>query len=266
MQTHTLAVVGSVDDGKSTLIGRLLLDLKVLAEDQLADLERASRSRGHKSLQLALVTDGLKSEREQGITIDVAYRFFSSLKSRFKVIDCPGHEQYTRNMVTGASQAQSAVVMVDITRGIQSQTLRHCTVLHWLGLKDVIICINKMDLVDFSQAKFESLVQGMTTELSKLGLSVRYFIPISAETGDNVVGPSLAMSWYKGLSLLDCLDLFASEARDESISEVNFSVQGIYKTQCADSSKWNRWVLGRLETGVLEVGQKLFRFFRLSCA
>jgi bifunctional enzyme CysN/CysC len=199
---------GSVDDGKSTLIGRLLYDAKQVFEDQLEHVALASERRGGEgTLDLALLTDGLRAEREQGITIDVAYRYFATAKRRFIIADCPGHRQYTRNMVTGASTADVSVVLIDARRGVLEQSKRHAFISALLGIPQMVVAINKMDLVDYSQARFEELVEEFDGFASKLlGVSDISYIPMSALNGDNVVERSELMPWYDGLVLLELLE------------------------------------------------------------
>src|SRR4051794_25478854 len=192
---------GSVDDGKSTLIGRLLHDTKMIYEDQLAAVKRDSVKHGTTGageVDLALLTDGLKAEREQGITIDVAYRYFSTDKRKFIIADTPGHEQYTRNMATGASTCQLAIILIDARHGVMPQTKRHSFIVSLLGIKHVVVAINKMDLVGFSQVRFEAIKQEYTGFVAKLGIPDVKFIPMSALKGDNVVEKSAAMPWYQG--------------------------------------------------------------------
>src|SRR5213595_2664186 len=197
-----LATAGSVDDGKSTLIGRLLYDSKAIFEDQLAAVERTSRARGEDYTNLALLTDGLRAEREQGITIDVAYRYFATPRRKFIIADTPGHEQYTRNMVTGASTADLAIVLIDARKGVVAQCKRHAFISSLLAIPHVVVCVNKMDLVDFSQSRFDEIVEDFDRFAARLEMSDVTFIPISALLGDNVVERSQAMPWYQGPPLL----------------------------------------------------------------
>src|SRR5690606_16072810 len=199
---------GSVDDGKSTLIGRLLHDTHLLLDDQVAALEADSRRHGTQGddLDFALLVDGLAAEREQGITIDVAYRFFGTEKRKFIVADCPGHEQYTRNMATGASTADLAVVLVDARRGLLTQTRRHSYIVSLLGIRDVILAVNKMDLVDYRQDVFDAIASGYRDLAAQLGIPHVTCIPLSALKGDNMLGRSAATPWYRGESLLHCLE------------------------------------------------------------
>ena len=203
-----LLTCGSVDDGKSTLIGRLLYDSKMIYEDQLAALEQDSVTRGTTggNFDPALLTDGLKAEREQGITIDVAYRYFSTARRKFIIADTPGHEQYTRNMATGASTVDLAVILIDARHGVLTQTKRHSFITSLLGIKHVLVAVNKMDLVDFSQERFDEICAEYKSFATRLDIPDLHFIPISALHGDNVVNPSDQMSWYQGTTLMAFLD------------------------------------------------------------
>src|SRR6476469_1640910 len=200
MSTELLRLVtaGSVDDGKSTLIGRLLYDSKQVLVDQLEHVEQTSQRMGHDFLDLSLLTDGLRAEREQGITIDVAYRYFATAQRRFIIADTPGHAQYTRNMVTGASTADLAIVLVDARKGVLSQSKRHAFISSMLGIPHVVVCVNKMDLVDFQEDVFERIVEDFDSFAARLEMPDVTFIPISALHGDNVVERSGAMPWYQG--------------------------------------------------------------------
>jgi len=199
---------GSVDDGKSTLIGRLLHDSKMIFEDQLAAINKDSKKHGTtgEEVDLALLVDGLQSEREQGITIDVAYRFFATDKRKFIIADTPGHEQYTRNMATGASTADLSIILIDARYSVQTQTRRHSYISNLLGIKNIVIAINKMDLVDFSEARFNEIKADYLAFATELGIEEPIFMPVSALTGDNVVNPSENMPWFKGPSLMELLD------------------------------------------------------------
>jgi sulfate adenylyltransferase large subunit len=201
-----LVTAGSVDDGKSTLIGRLLFDTKQILVDQLEHIEDASRRRGHDYVDLALLMDGLRAEREQGITIDVAYRGFVTPRRRFQLADAPGHVQYTRNMVTGASTADLAVILVDARKGVVEQTRRHSYVLSMLELPHVVFAVNKMDLVDYSEERFDDIARDLAELASRLSLRDARAIPISALKGDNVVDRSDALGWYEGQTLLEHLE------------------------------------------------------------
>jgi sulfate adenylyltransferase subunit 1 len=206
MDLLRFSTAGSVDDGKSTLIGRLLMDTKNLFEDQLEAVEKASRRRGQEATDLALLTDGLKAEREQGITIDVAYRYFATPKRKFIIADTPGHIQYTRNMVTGASTASLAVVLVDARNGVVEQTCRHAFISSLLGIQHVILAVNKMDLVDYDEGRFEAIVEEFEAFASRLDVAQIDYIPISALDGDNVAERSNKMPWYRGPTLLHQLE------------------------------------------------------------
>src|SRR6478609_9917048 len=200
------ATAGSVDDGKSTLVGRLLHDSKSVLTDQLEAVEHASRNRGQETPDLALLTDGLRAEREQGITIDVAYRYFATPKRRFILADTPGHVQYTRNMVTGASTAELAVVLVDARNGVVEQTRRHAAVAALLRVPHVVLAVNKMDLVDYAEPVFAAIAEEFTAYAASLGVKDVVSVPISALAGDNVVEPSAHMDWYGGPTLLEHLE------------------------------------------------------------
>lgn len=254
MQLLRFTTAGSVDDGKSTLIGRLLYDSKSIFEDQLEAVEEASRSRGNEEVNLALLTDGLRAEREQGITIDVAYRYFATPKRKFIIADTPGHIQYTRNMVTGASTADLAVILVDARHGIMEQTVRHTYIASLLAIKQVVVCVNKMDLVDFSQEVFDKIVADYESMSASIELDNVTFIPISAKLGDNVVNKSENMLWYTGKALLDFLETvqLPTEAEDRLRLPVQYVIRPI-------SSKFPdfRGYAGRLAEGSLKVGDKV---------
>lgn len=254
MQLLRFTTAGSVDDGKSTLIGRLLYDSKSIFEDQLEAVEEASRSRGNEEVNLALLTDGLRAEREQGITIDVAYRYFATPKRKFIIADTPGHIQYTRNMVTGASTADLAVILVDARHGIMEQTVRHTYIASLLAIKQVVVCVNKMDLVDFSQEVFDKIVADYKSMAAAIELDNVTFIPISAKLGDNVVNKSENMPWYTGKALLDFLETvqLPTEAEDRLRLPVQYVIRPI-------SSKFPdfRGYAGRLAEGSLKVGDKV---------
>ena len=206
MELLRFTTAGSVDDGKSTLIGRLLYDSKQIFEDQLEAIEQRSLQRGFEHVDLSLLTDGLKAEREQGITIDVAYRYFATPKRKFIIADTPGHIQYTRNMVTGASTANAALILVDARKGVLEQTIRHSFIASLLQIPHLIICINKMDLVNYEEAAFEKVVDEFKQLSSKLDIKDVSFLPISALLGDNVVDKSKNMSWYNGPTLMYLLE------------------------------------------------------------
>src|SRR5687767_11483147 len=206
MDLLRLATAGSVDDGKSTLIGRLLYDSKSILADQMDHVEEVSRRRGNAAPDLALLTDGLRAEREQGITIDVAYRYFATPRRRFIIADTPGHIQYTRNMVTGASTADVAVILLDARKGITEQSRRHAFLATLLGVPHVAVCVNKMDLVDYSETVFEQIRDEFSEFATRLRVRDMTFIPVSALKGDNVVVRSEAMPWYEGSTLLSHLE------------------------------------------------------------
>src|SRR4051812_26654668 len=200
------STAGSVDDGKSTLIGRLLYDSKGVYEDQLASVAKASANGSGGLIDLALLTDGLRAEREQGITIDVAYRYFSTPKRKFIIADTPGHEQYTRNMATGASTADLAIILIDARNGVLPQSRRHAFIANLLGIRHFVVAINKMDLVGFDQAVYDAILTEFTGFLHRIGGPLAQFIPISARDGDNVVDKSVHTPWYKGPALLEYLE------------------------------------------------------------
>lgn len=254
MQLLRFTTAGSVDDGKSTLIGRLLYDSKSIFEDQLEAVEEASRSRGNEEVNLALLTDGLRAEREQGITIDVAYRYFATPKRKFIIADTPGHIQYTRNMVTGASTADLAVILVDARHGIMEQTVRHSYIASLLAIKEVVVCVNKMDLVDFSQEVFDKIVADYKEMSSSIELGNVTFIPISAKLGDNVVNKSENMPWYTGKALLDFLETvqLPVEAEDRMRLPVQYVVRPI-----SDKFPDFRGYAGRLAEGSIKKGDKI---------
>ena len=243
-----------MDDGKSTLIGRLLYDSKSIFEDQLEAVEEASRSRGNEEVNLALLTDGLRAEREQGITIDVAYRYFATPKRKFIIADTPGHIQYTRNMVTGASTADLAVILVDARHGIMEQTVRHSYIASLLAIKEVVVCVNKMDLVDFSQEVFDKIVADYKEMSSSIELGNVTFIPISAKLGDNVVNKSENMPWYTGKALLDFLETvqLPVESEDSMRLPVQYVVRPI-----SDKFPDFRGYAGRLAEGSIKKGDKI---------
>ena len=256
---------GSVDDGKSTLIGRLLYDSKAVLSDQLSALSRAKNKRTvGDEIDLSLLTDGLEAEREQGITIDVAYRYFATAKRKFIVADTPGHEQYTRNMVTGASTADAAIILVDATRvsfddaglaQLLPQTKRHSALVRLLGLQHVIVAINKMDLIDFSEQRFNEIREAYVTLARQLGLADNIiFVPVSALKGDNLVTASDAMPWYAGEPLLAILESLS--ARDEHTGALRFPVQWVARQDGSQADDF-RGYMGRIESGAISVGQSL---------
>ena len=246
---------GSVDDGKSTLIGRLLHDSKSVFEDQLQALERAREQRGEASVNLANLTDGLRAEREQGITIDVAYRYFATPKRRFIVADTPGHIQYTRNMVTGASTASLALVLVDARKGVIEQTRRHSYIASLLGIPHLVLCVNKMDLVDFSEEVYEKIRQEFTIFSTRLRIKHISFIPMSGLLGDNVVERSTRMLWYQGEPLLSFLE-DVHIASDWNLQDSRFPVQWIIRPQ-DDVHRDFRAYAGQIASGVFRVGDRI---------
>jgi len=246
------ATAGSVDDGKSTLVGRLLHDSKSVLSDQLEAVEHASRRRGQEAPDLALLTDGLRAEREQGITIDVAYRYFATPKRRFILADTPGHVQYTRNMVTGASTAELAVVLVDARNGVVEQTRRHLAVSALLRVPHVVLAVNKMDLVEYAEPVFASIAEEFGRYATQLGVPDVTAIPISALAGDNVVEPSAHMDWYGGPTLLEHLES-VPVGTDPSAEDARFPVQYVIRPQSAEHPDY-RGYAGQLASGVLRVG------------
>ncbi|MBP8537745.1 sulfate adenylyltransferase subunit 1 [Streptomyces sp. MK37H] len=246
------ATAGSVDDGKSTLVGRLLHDSKSVLADQLEAVEHASRIRGQEAPDLALLTDGLRAEREQGITIDVAYRYFATPKRRFILADTPGHVQYTRNMVTGASTAELAVVLVDARNGVVEQTRRHAAVAALLRVPHVVLAVNKMDLVDYAEPVFAAIAEEFTTYAASLGVPEITAIPISALAGDNVVTASANMDWYGGPTVLEHLES-VPVGTDPSQDPARFPVQYVIRPQTAEHPDY-RGYAGQIASGVLRVG------------
>ena len=252
-----VATAGSVDDGKSTLIGRLLLDSKAIFEDQLEAVEATSKAKGHDHTDLALLTDGLRSEREQGITIDVAYRYFATPRRKFILADTPGHAQYTRNMVTGASTADLGLVLVDARHGLTEQSRRHTVLLSLLQVPHVALVVNKMDLVGYDQGVFETIEKDFRDFTDRLGAAEVSAFPISALVGDNVVETSEAMPWHAGGSLLAHLETVASARRREGGSAgARFPVQYVIRPQHGEYRDY-RGYAGRVEGGTLEVGQEV---------
>jgi bifunctional enzyme CysN/CysC len=249
------ATAGSVDDGKSTLIGRLLYDSKAIFEDQLEAVERTSRDRGDEYTNLALLTDGLRAEREQGITIDVAYRYFATPKRKFIIADTPGHIQYTRNMVTGCSTADLTLVLVDARKGIVEQSRRHAFLASLLRVPHLVVCVNKMDLVDYDQGAFERIKDEFRAFATKLDITDLTFIPISALVGDNVVHRSAAMPWYEGSSLLHHLEeVFI--ASDRNLIDARFPVQYVIRPM-SEQHRDYRGYAGTVAGGVLKQGDEV---------
>ncbi len=249
------ATAGSVDDGKSTLIGRLLHDSKSILEDQLEHVIRTSERRGDGYVNLALLTDGLRAEREQGITIDVAYRYFQTPRRKFVIADTPGHEQYTRNMVTGASTADLSIILVDARKGVIEQTRRHTYIASLLRIPHLVVCVNKMDLVGYDEAVFEQVVDELTDWTARLDISDITFIPISALLGDNVVERSLEMAWYDGPPLLYHLEHVVI-ASDRNLTDVRFPVQWVVRPN-SDEHHDYRGYAGTVAGGVLHPGDEV---------
>lgn len=261
MQLLRFSTAGSVDDGKSTLIGRLLYDSKSIFEDQLEAVEAASKSRGNEEVNLALLTDGLRAEREQGITIDVAYRYFATPKRKFIIADTPGHIQYTRNMVTGASTADLSIILVDARHGVLEQTVRHSYISSLLGIPHIVVAVNKMDLVDFSEEVFNKIVADYKQMAQTLHIGNVTFIPISAKDGDNVVNKSGKTPWYTGTPLLEFLETVSVS---KSASNVETNVQRVFRFPVQYvirpiSSRFPdfRGYAGRVASGIIRVGDRV---------
>ncbi|WNH08618.1 sulfate adenylyltransferase subunit 1 [Thalassobellus suaedae] len=251
-QLLRFTTAGSVDDGKSTLIGRLLYDSKSIFEDQLESIENTSKKKGHNGVDLALFTDGLRDEREQGITIDVAYRYFTTPKRKFIIADTPGHIQYTRNMVTGASTANAALILVDARHGVIEQTKRHAFIASLLQIPHLIVCINKMDLVDFKEDAYNKVLNQFEEFSSKLLVKDVRFIPMSALLGDNVVNRSKNMDWYQGAPLLHTLETMHISS-DINKVDARFPVQTVLKYQREGFIDY-RGYAGRISSGVFRKG------------
>jgi sulfate adenylyltransferase subunit 1 len=265
---------GSVDDGKSTLIGRLLHDSKSIFEDQFSAISRTSEKRGMAAVDLSLLTDGLQAEREQGITIDVAYRYFATPRRKFIIGDTPGHEQYTRNMVTAASTANLAIILIDARKGVLTQTRRHSYLASLLGVPHVVLAVNKMDMVDYSQARFDEIVAEYKAFAAQLGLHDVHCIPLSALNGDMVVERGDNLDWHKGPALLELLETVAIE-HDVNTSDFRFPVQwvcrvhgsdfgsdvtrrsGLVSTETVDEADGFRGFAGRIEAGEVSVGDEI---------
>lgn len=254
-QLLRFTTAGSVDDGKSTLIGRLLFDSKSIFEDQLQAIENTSKKKGHDGVDLALFTDGLRDEREQGITIDVAYRYFTTPKRKFIIADTPGHIQYTRNMVTGASTANAAIILVDARHGVIEQTRRHSFIASLLQIPHVIVCVNKMDLVDFSEEAYNNVIDQFEKFSSKMLVKDVRFIPISALLGDNVVNRSKNMDWYQGAPLLHTLETMHISSDINKI-DARFPVQTVLRPQ-NETHRDYRGYAGRIVSGILRVGDEV---------
>jgi sulfate adenylyltransferase subunit 1 len=255
MELLRFTTAGSVDDGKSTLIGRLLYDSKAIFQDQMEAIELASKRRGEETVNLALLTDGLRAEREQGITIDVAYRYFATPKRKFIIADTPGHIQYTRNMVTGASTANVAVILIDARNGVAEQTIRHSFIAAALRIPHIIVCVNKMDLVDFKEEVFDEIRERYNEFSGKLDVKDVRFIPISAKLGDNVVDRSTNMEWYNGPTFLYLLETIHI-ASDYNLTEARFPVQYVVRPM-SDEYHDYRGYAGRVASGVFNKGDKV---------
>src|SRR5690606_18518707 len=254
-QLLRFTTAGSVDDGKSTLIGRLLYDSKSIFEDQLQAIESTSKRKGLEGVDLALFTDGLRDEREQGITIDVAYRYFTTPKRKFIIADTPGHIEYTRNMITGASTANAAIILVDARHGVIEQTKRHAFIASLLQIPHIIVCINKMDLVDFKEEVYNDIIKQFEQLSSKLLVKDIRFIPISALLGDNVVKRSENMDWYQGAPLLHTLETIHI-ASDFNKIDGRFPVQTVIRPQ-SDQHRDYRGYAGRISSGIFRPGDEV---------
>lgn len=246
---------GSVDDGKSTLIGRLLYDSKSIFQDQLDAVEQSSKTKGFDYVDLSLLTDGLRSEREQGITIDVAYRYFATPKRKFIIADTPGHIQYTRNMVTGASTANLAIILIDARKGMLEQTHRHSFIASLLRIPHAIVCVNKMDLVDYDKQTYDQIVSDFKAFSSKLEIKDIQFIPISALNGDNVVNRSKNMDWYEGSTLMYHLENVHISS-DYNHIDCRFPIQSVIRPHTLDNQDY-RGFAGRIDSGVFKPGDKI---------
>lgn len=255
MDLLRFTTAGSVDDGKSTLIGRLMYDTKSIFEDQMDAIEASSERRGDEQVNLALLTDGLKAEREQGITIDVAYRYFATPKRKFIIADTPGHIEYTRNMVTGASTANLAIILIDARNGVIEQTRRHSFIASLLGIRHLVVCVNKMDLVDFSEEQFEKIKEQYAEFSNSLNVPDIKYIPISALKGDNVVDASEKMDWYDGLPLLKTLEAVKIDT-DINFIDARLPVQRVIRP-ISDEFRDFRGFAGKVEGGVFQVGDEV---------
>ena len=255
MELLRFTTAGSVDDGKSTLIGRLLYDSKAIFQDQMELLKETSKQRGEEGINLALLTDGLRSEREQGITIDVAYRYFATPKRKFIIADTPGHIQYTRNMVTGASTANLALLLIDARHGVIEQTKRHAFIASLLQIPHIAVCINKMDLIDYNETKFKKIKSEFESFASKLEITDIHFIPISALKGDNVVDRSKEMDWYQGSTLMHLLENIHIGS-DQNHVDCRFPVQFVIRPQSTEYPDY-RGYAGRIEGGVFKPGDEV---------
>jgi sulfate adenylyltransferase subunit 1 len=255
MELLKFITAGSVDDGKSTLIGRLLYDSDAILADQLEALHRSNRKNDDGTIDLAILTDGLKAEREQGITIDVAYKYFQTDKRKFIIADAPGHIQYTRNMVTGASNANLAIIMIDARKGVVEQTIRHSFLVSLLGLPQVVVCVNKMDMVDYSEDVFNQIVADYKVLAANVKLQQVTYIPVSALKGDNIVNPSTQIDWYNGKSLLDHLETVEVTV-DDSAAHARFPVQWVVRPQTDELHDY-RGYAGRVLSGAFKVNDTI---------
>ena len=255
MELLRFTTAGSVDDGKSTLIGRLLYDSKAIFEDQMEAIELASERKGEEHVNLALLTDGLRAEREQGITIDVAYRYFATPKRKFIIADTPGHIQYTRNMVTGASTANAAIILIDARHGVLEQTLRHSYIASLLRIPHIIFCINKMDLIDYNREKYDAICKNVNDFVPQLDVKDIRFVPLSALKGDNVVDRSTNMDWYEGPTLMYLLETIHIGS-DINHVDARFPVQYVIRPQSNEFHDY-RGYAGRIVSGVFNVNDKV---------
>lgn len=246
---------GSVDDGKSTLIGRLLYDSKSILADQLEAIEKQTRNKADGSIDLALLTDGLRAEREQGITIDVAYKYFSTPKRKFIIADAPGHIQYTRNMITGASNSELAIILIDARNGVVEQTRRHSIIASLLNIPHIVVAVNKMDLVNYSQDVYNNILIDYAKVSSSLGLKDVTYIPISAMHGDNIVDESFKMPWYSGECLLSLLEN-VPVAKDINLEDARFAVQYVIRPQADDLHDY-RGYAGKISSGIYKKGDEV---------
>ena len=257
MQPLRFATAGSVDDGKSTLIGRLLYDSRAVQEDQLAAVERASQRRGAAAIDLSLLTDGLEAEREQGITIDVAYRYFATPKRKFIIADGPGHVQYTRNMATGASNADALVLLLDVKAGLKEQTKKHLQIARLLGIRQVVAFLNKMDAAGWSREAFDAAATGLKAFAAPLGLESLDIIPGSALLGDMVVERGDSLGWYRGPTLLERLETLHAGAESAAVGPFRFPVQLVSRPQANVENSALRGYMGRIESGHVLVGTEV---------
>ncbi len=244
-----IVIVGHVDHGKSTLVGRLFYDTGCLPPEKLEEIKRISKSLG-KDLEFAFIMDHLEEERERGITIDIAHTFFKTEKRRYVIIDAPGHKEFLKNMITGSSQAEAALVLIDISRGVQEQTKRHCYMLNLLGIKQIVILVNKMDIVDYRESDFNNFRKEIESVLETFKITPRYILPISAKLGENVAKKSEKLSWFKGPTVLESLDSFHTQSIEEK--DLRFPVQDIYEIGGKSVA------VGRVESGILRRGESVF--------